>query len=60
MIIDLDSWEAGYYDPSQCTVASTRSRIRVATVRLAHTAKNCRGRPFIRAMPSDGALAALG
>jgi hypothetical protein len=42
-------------------LASTRSRIRVATVRLAHTAQNCRGRtPFVRALMSDDALAALG
>jgi len=42
-------------------LASTRSRIRVATVRLAHTAQNCRGRrPFIRAITRDGALAAFG
>ena len=57
MIIDLDSWEAGYYDPSQCTVASTRSRIRLATARRAHPAQNFRS-SLTCAPSSDGALAA--
>ena len=42
-------------------LASTSSRIRVATVKLAHTAQNCRARRlFIHAITSDGVLAALG
>ena len=64
MIIDLDSWEAGYSDallgrPSQCTAVSTRSRIRVATARLMHAAQNCR-RPFACGIANARALAALG
>jgi hypothetical protein len=63
MIIDLDSWEAGYYDAFaarlNARLVSTRSRIRVATARLMHAAQNCR-RPFACGIPNARALAALG
>ena len=41
MIVDLDSWEAGYDDgllgrPSQCTPGLDRSFIRAATSRPGH------------------------
>jgi hypothetical protein len=50
MIVDLDSWEAGYGDglrgrPISARPVSTGSRIRAATSRLAHIVR-ARGKAF--------------
>jgi hypothetical protein len=71
MIVDLDSWEAGYGDgllgrPSQRLPRSTGSRIRAATCRLAHVVqgrgKILDGAPLDRQRsgPLDPTVAVLG
>ena len=69
MIVDLESWEAGYDDglcgrPSQCTPGLAGSRIRAATFRLEHIVTECKKRRVMLARqpnePLNDMVAALG